>query len=166
MNSVEALTWIGTGITLISMGITAWQASRAISAAKRAEEVRDEIENRNADHELSDLNGMLTPAIRAMDKYGPGTGTISLKGSSPDSDAATVRALTGKMQQVSNLLEEKVGEDASEVITRVNLLLNEFGNASNDVERRQHGHGIYNEITEFSGNLHSVIGQRIYKRKS
>ena len=166
MVSVEALTWIGTGITLVSMCITAWQASRAISAARRAEEVRNEIENRNADHELSDLNGMITPAIRAMDKYGPGTGITSLQGSSPDSDAATVRALTGKMQQVSTLLEEKVGDDASEVITRINLLLNGFGNASNEVERRQHGHDIYNEIIEFSGNLHSVIGQRIYQRKS
>lgn len=166
MISVGALTWIGTAVTLIGTGVTIWQSTRAVSAANRAKEVRDEIDNRNTDRELSDLNGMMTAAIKAMDKYGPGASAMSLKGYSPDSDAGTVRALTAKMQQVSKLLKEKAGQDASEVITKVNQLLIKFGDASNEVEHREHGGEIYIEITEFSGNLHSVIGNRIIQRSA
>lgn len=164
MTLIDAATLIGTGLTLIAMIVTIKQASQAKSAASSAKEARDEIESRNAQYELSGLAGMVTTAIKAMDKFGPGTGAASLRGYSPDSDTKTVRALTSKMQQLSSLLNEKFGDDASAVIRRVNDLLVEFANASDDGERHKHGCSIYTEISEFNGNIHKVIDQSIYQR--
>lgn len=166
MSLTDAATWIGTGLTLIAMIVTIWQATQAKSAASSAKKARDDIDSRNAQHELSGLDGMVNTAIKAMDKFGPGTRAASLRGYLPDSDTDKVRALTRKMQQLRSLLEEKFGDDASAVITRVNELLVDFANSSDDNERHQHGCSIYTEISEFNGNIRKVIDQSIYQQRS
>ena len=104
MTWTDLATWVGTGLTIISMLVAISQASKATNAAAQAENMRNEIANRNAHGELSGLNGSLSAAIRAMDKYGPGAGPEVRRGCSPDGDAATVRALTGEMTRLRNLL--------------------------------------------------------------
>jgi len=144
------------------MGVTIWQASQAKNAAARAEEMRDEIAKRNAHSELSGLNGALGAAIRAMDKYGPGAGPNARRGCSPNSDAATVRALTGEMTRLRVLLVDKFGNEVGTIIANVNQLLVNFAAASNDAQRVQHGCEIYNEIVELSGNIKNELDGSIY----
>lgn len=162
MTWTDVATWTGTGLAIISMGVAIWQASQARSAAAHAEEMRDEIANRNAHSELSVLNGVLRAAIRALDKYGPGTGPEARRGCSPESDAATVRALTGEMAQLRRLLVEKFGNEVSDVITKVNQLLVSFAAAPDEAERDQRGYDIYIEIVEFSGNIKKELDKNIY----
>lgn len=162
MTWTDGATWVGTGLTIISMGVAILQARKAKGAATKAEEMRDEISKRNAHSELSGLNGALGAAIRAMDKYGPGAGPNARRGFSPEGDAASVRALTGEMTRLRVLLVEKLGDDVSNVIAKVNRLLGDFANANNDAQRVQHGCDIYNEIVEFSGNIKSELDGNIY----
>ena len=162
MTWTDGATWVGTGLALISMVVAIWQARQAKSAAAHAEEMRDEIASRAAHSELSGLNGMLVAAIRAMAKYGPGAGPAARRGNSPDSDAATVRALTVNMAQLRNLLVKKFGNEVGDVIAKVNQLLVRFAAAPNATEQHQHGSDIYNEIVEFSGNIKKVLDGTIY----
>jgi hypothetical protein len=144
------------------MIVAIWHASEAKSAATHAEQMRDEISKRNAHSELSGLNGVLSAAIRAMDKYGPGTGPIARRGCSPDSDAATVRALTGEMTRLRNLLSEKFGSEVGDLIKKINDLLVQFAASSSVANRDQHGCDIYNEIVEFSGNIRKELDGNIF----
>ena len=163
MTGIDAVTWIGTGITIIGTGVAIWQACQAKSAAERAEEMRDEIANRSAHSELSGLNGLLVAAIRVMDKYGPGTGPEVRRGCSPASDAAAVRALTGEMARLRSLLVEKLGGEVNDIIPKINALLVDFARATNVAERDQRGGDIYNEIVELSGNIRKELDGNIFK---
>lgn len=162
MTWTDGATWVGTGLSVISMGVAIWQARRAKSAASRAEEMRDEIAKRNAHGELSALSGALAAAIRAMDKYGPGAGPNARRGCSPNSDAATVRALTGEMMRLKVLLTEKFGDGVLGVISSLNHLLVDFAAAPNDGVRVQYGCNIYNEIVELNGNIKKELDGNIY----
>jgi len=159
----DVATWVGTGLAIISMGVAIWQASQAKTAAAHAEEMRDEVANRNAHSELSGLNGALGAAIRAMDKYGPGAGPGSRRGCSPDNDAASVRALAGEMTRLRTVLVEKLGNEVSDVITNVNQLLIRFAATSDVKERDERGCDIYLEIVEFSANVKKQLDANIYK---
>lgn len=163
MTGTDWATWVGTGLALLSMAEAMRQARQAKSAAKRAEEMRDEIARRNAHSELSGLNGVLGAALRAMDKYGPGAGPNVRRGCSPDGDAASVRALTGEMARLRDLLVEKLGDGVSVVITDLNRLLVKFAGSKSDGERVRYGCDIYNEIVELSGNLKKELDGEIYR---
>lgn len=163
MSSTDIATWVGTVLALISMCVAILQAARAKTAADHAETMRDEITDRNAHSELSSLNGVLAAAIRAMDKYGPGAGPEVRRGCSPDSDAATVRALTTEMTRLRNLLFEKFGSEIGEVTKKTNRLLNSFANAPTVKERDTYGRDIYNEIVELSGNIKKELDRNIYR---
>lgn len=162
MTWTDGATWVGTGLALISMGVAIWQARQAKSAAAHAEEMRNDIASRAAHSELSGLNGRLAAAIRAMDKYGPGAGRAARRGNSPESDAATVREVTGKMVELRDLLVKKFGNEVGDVITKVNELLIDFAEAPNPAEQLKHGGDIYNEILEFRGNIKKVLDRTIY----
>lgn len=163
MTWFDGATLVGTGLSVVSMVVSIWQAKQAKSAAAHAEEMRDEVAERNANSELGGLNGALGAAIRAMDKYGPGAGPEARRGCSPDSDAASVRALTGEMTRLRNLLVEKLGNEVSDVIAKVNQLLVKFAEASDTTERDQCGRDIYTEIVELSGNIKKQLDQNIYR---
>ena len=162
MTIVDLATLLGTSLAVVSMIVSIWQASRAKSAANRAEEMRDKIAQRTANSELGGLNGALGAAIRAMDKYGPGAGTVARRGCSPESDAASVRALTGEMTRLRILLVEKLGNEVNDVISNVNELLIKFAEAASTVERDQSGRDIYIKIVELSGNIKKQLDQNIY----
>jgi hypothetical protein len=162
MTWTDVATWVGTVLAIISMIVAISQASKAANAAAQAERMRNEIANRNAHSELSGLNGALTAAIRAMDKYGPGAGPGLRRGCSPNSDATTVRALIGEMKRLRVLLVKKLGTEVSDTITKVDQLLINFAAAPNVTERDQLGCDIYNEIVELSGNIKKELDGNIY----
>jgi hypothetical protein len=157
-------TWIGTAFSIIGAGIAIWQARQAISAATRAKQMRDEIAERNTHSELSSLSGILTAAIRAMDKYGPGVRATVRRGSSPDSDASAVRALTAEMDRHRAMLTETFGAASDLVRIRLNDLLAEFGAAVADANRVAKGCEIYTEITTFSGNMKQALDSKIFSK--
>lgn len=162
MTWTDIATWLGTGLAIISMIVAIWQASEAKSAATHAEQMRDEISNRNAHSQLSSLSGVLSAAIRAMDKYGPGTGPTARRGCSPNSDAANVRALTGEMMRLRNLLSEKFGSEAGDLVKKINDLLVQFAAAPNVADRDKYGCDIYNDLVEFSGNIGKELDGNIF----
>lgn len=162
MIGADVGTWIGTSVSVLSMGIAVWQARKASNAATRAEKMRDQIASRNAHSELSNLNGILAAALRAMDKYGPGAGVNARRGNSPESDAENVRSLTKEMARLRAMLVERFGETINEVITHLNSILADFGAATKDADRVVHGRKIYIEIIEFSGNVKQVLDKNIY----
>jgi hypothetical protein len=162
MTWTDLATWIGTGLAIISMGVAIWQACRATNAAARAEKMRNEITNRNAHSELASLSGALSAAIRSIDKYGPGAGPGLRRGSSPESDAASVRALTSEMTRLRELLVEKFGNEVSDVIKKINDLLIDFASAPGASERNQLGRDIFFEIVEFSGNIKKELDLNIF----
>ncbi len=125
--------------------------------------MRDDIAKRKDHGDLSGLNGILTGALRAMEKYAPGTGIDARRGSSPESDAGAIRSLTSEMARLREMLDKTFGEAAvSRVLNRLNKLLTDFGNAPNDNDRVAKGRDIYNEIVEFSGNIKSGLDGNIY----
>lgn len=71
MTWTDYATWLGTGLSIVAMIVSIWQACRAKGSADQAKKMRDEISVRSAHNELSNLNGLLGSAIRSMDKYGP-----------------------------------------------------------------------------------------------
>lgn len=149
-------TWVGTGIAAIS-AVVSWRK------ASEAKQMRDAIAKRKDHGDLSGLNGILTGALRAMEKYAPGAGINARRGSSPDSDAAAVRSLTSEMARLRGMLDRTFGKAAvSRVLNCLNNLLTAFGNAPNDNDRVSKGRDIYNEIVEFSGNIKSELDGNIY----
>ncbi|WP_097929297.1 hypothetical protein [Monaibacterium marinum] len=144
------------------MIVTMLQAREAKSAAAHAEQMRGEISDRNAHSQLSSLSGVLSAAIRAMDKYGPGTGSTARRGCSPRSDAAHVRALTGEMKRLRKLLSERFGSEADDLINRINDLLVQFAEASSTADRDKFGCDIYNELVEFNGNIGNELDGNIF----
>lgn len=164
MTSSDIGTWIGTAFSIIGAAIAIWQARQAISAAHRAEEVRDEIETQHQHIELSGLDGVLAAACRAMDKYGPGVGSIKRRGASPEADAAVVRAFTAGMDRHREMLNEAFGKPCDDVRDRINGLLADFGNASDDGARLTKGQAIYLEISTFSGNMKQALDKRVFGR--
>jgi len=149
-------TWVSTGIAAISAGVS-WQK------ANEAKQMRDAIAKRKDHGDLSGLNGILTGALRAMEKYAPGAGINARRGSSPDSDAAAIRSLTDEMARLRHMLDKTFGKAAvSRVLNRLKKLLTDFGNAANDNERVEKGREIYNEIVEFSGNIKNELDGNVY----
>lgn len=164
MTATDVATWVGTAIAFISMGVSIIQAKRAKSAAAKAEEMRDEISIRNANSELSGLEGMIAAATRAMDKYGPGAGAVARHGYSPENDAAAVRALTGCMSLLQGLLLDNFDVNVRDVTTNLNSLLIRFADAPNDMVRDKIGCDIYSEIVEFGGNIRRLVNANIYRQ--
>jgi hypothetical protein len=162
MTWTDIITWVGTVVTIISMSVAIWQASMAWDAATKAEKMRDEIANRNFHGELSGLNGVLAAAIRAMDKYGPGSKPKSRLGCSPDTDVTTVRALTTEMAKLRHLLVERFEDDANTLISRFNTLLVNFAEATSNKEQDKICGDIYSDLTEFSGNIKKELDQNTY----
>lgn len=165
MLSSDTVTWIGTIFSILGAAIAIWQAKQAVSAAKRAEQMRDEIAGKSAHTELSALDAMLTAACNAMDKYGPGAQPVRRRGASPDSDAATVRAFTAAMDRHHDLLAATFGGPCNAVRDRINGQLDQFAAAANDAARVQAGKEVYSEIIIFSGNMKRAIDAKVFGRQ-
>jgi hypothetical protein len=162
MTWTDIITWVSAVITIISMFIAIRKARMAWNAATKAEEMRDDIANLNSHGELSGLNGMLAAAIRAMEKYGPGSKPKSRLSCSPDTDVATVRALTTEMAKLRHLLVERFGDEANTLISRFKTLLVKFAEATSNKEQDKICGDIYNDLTEFSGNIKKELDQNTY----
>jgi hypothetical protein len=134
-------TWIGTTLSFLSMGVATYQAIKASRAATLAEEMRNQIAARNAHSELSTLNGVLNAAIRAMDKYGPGTGPTNRRGSSISGDAEAVRVLTAEMSHHQAMLTKILKEDIHGTIDRLNELLTKFSTSKRGGDDAEYGRG-------------------------
>jgi len=163
MTWTDYATWFGTGLSIVAMIVSIWQAFRAKNAATQAERMRNEIAVRSAHNELSNLNGLLGSAIRSMDKYGPGATASARRGCSPDSDAASVRAVTSEMMRLQSLLIKTFGQEVGELIKRINRLLRSFAESKDVAERDARGIDIYTEIVEFSGNMKKELDGTIYR---
>lgn len=162
MDGSEIGTWIGTAFSIIGAAFAIWQSRKAQSAADRAEEMRDEIAVKHVHSDLSGLDGVLTAACRAMDKYGPGVGAQARRGASPDSDASMVRSFTAGIDRNREMLTKTFGKACEDVRDRINGLLAEFGDATSDTDRLIKGREIYLEITTFSGNMKQALDGKIF----
>jgi hypothetical protein len=162
MAASDILTWIGTFFSIAGAAVAIWQARQSATAAVQAKKMRDDIVGRNTQSELSDLGGGLKAALRALDKYGPGVGSDVRRGSSPESDAATVRALTAELALKREMLANRIGPKCEEVRVSLNALLAEFANAADDDQRRPFGLDIYNELSAFSGTLKSALDSGVF----
>jgi len=158
----DTVTWIGTIFSFIGAAIALWQGIRAKKAAKRAEEMRNEIATKYAHRQLSSLDGLLSAACKAMDKYGPGRSANSLRGTSPSGDADAVRAFTAEFDRNRNALRATFGSHIDGLRDRLHRLLDEFASASNNVERLPKGREIYVEITTFSGNMKQALDVKTF----
>ena len=163
MTWTDYATWLGSGLSIIAMIVSIWQAFRAKGSADQAEKMRDEISVRSAHNELSNLNGLLGSAIRSMDKYGPGATANARRGCSPDSDAASVRAVTSEMIRLKNLLIETFGQEVDELIKKINDLLKKFAQPKDSTDRDELGYMIHAEIVEFSGNMKKELDSALYR---
>ena len=153
----ETVTWIGTAFSILGAGIAFWQARRARTAADKVEAARNQIVGRYQHGELGALNGVLSAALSAMDKYGPGSSVARLIGASADNDANAVRAFTAALDRNTEMLSKAFGGRCVQVRDRINRLLDEFGAAQTDDERLQRGKAIYLEISTFSGNIKKAL---------
>lgn len=166
MTTSDIVTWIGTFFSIAGAAIAIWQSCEAQSAAQRAIEVRNEITSKHAHGELTELDGTLSAACKAMDKYGPGVSSLSRRGASPSSDAAAVRNFTAALDRHREVLREAFGEPCDDVRDRINRLLVEFGAAPDDTERLAKGRAIYLEVTTFSGNVKSALDGKVFGTKA
>ena len=162
MTGSDIGTWLGTLFSIIGAAIAVWQSMQAKKAAKRAEEMRDEIAVKHEHSDLSGLDGVLAAACRAMDKYGPGVGSIVRRGASSEADAASVRAFTAGMDRHREMLTKAFGRPCDDLSERVNRLLGEFGEAATEADRLAKGREIYLEITMFSGNMKQALDGKLF----
>lgn len=162
----DTVTWIGTAFSIIGAGIAIWQAWRARRAANQAEAARREIIGRYEHGELGALDGVLAAACRAMEKYGPGSRVATLRGTSPDSDANSVRAFTAALDRNTEMLNRTFGGPCADVRDRINALLDEFGASATADDRLPKGKAIYLEITTFSGNMKKALDTKTFEAKA
>lgn len=155
-------TWLGTAFSIIGAAIAIWQARQAKASATRAETIRNEIAENNEQIELAGLDTILAGACRAMDKYGPGAGSIKRRGASPEGDASAVRTLTASLDRHRDLLEDAFGKICVDFRDRVNDLLGEFGSATSDADRLEIGKEIYLELTILSGHMKRALDRRTF----
>ncbi|MDG5750229.1 hypothetical protein P8R33_03830 [Qipengyuania sp. XHP0211] len=153
----ETVTWIGTAFSILGAGIAIWQAHRARTAAEKVEAARKQIVGRYQHGELGALDGVLSAALSAMEKYGPGSSVTRLIGASADSDANAVRAFTAALDRNTEMLTKAFGGHCVQVRDRINRLLDEFGAAQTDGGRLPKGKAIYLEISTFSGNIKKAL---------
>ena len=156
----ETVTWIGTAFSILGAGIAIWQAWQARTSASKAETARQQIIGRFEHGELGVLDGVLAAALKAMEKYGPGSRASSLRGTSPDSDANAVRAFTAALDRHTDMLTKAFGGPCVDVRDPINALLVEFGAARSAEERLPKGTEIYLEITTFTGNMKKALDDR------
>ncbi len=159
----DTVTWIGTGFSILGAIIAIWQAYRARKAADEVEKARNQIIGRYEHGELGALDGVLATACRAMEKYGPGSRAATLRGTSPDSDANSVRAFTAALDRNTDMLNKAFGGSCTDVRDRVNALLDDFGAATTVDERLPKGKAIYLEITTFSGNMKKALDSKTFE---
>lgn len=159
----DTVTWIGTAFSILGAGIAIWQARRARSAAKRAEDARKEIVGRVQHGELGALDGVLAAACKAMDKYGPGRTEDSLIGTEPNGDGDAVRAFTAGLDRNRELLTKVFGNSCDDVRDRINNLLADFAAAGTVKRRLSKGREIYLEITTFSGNMKNALDNKAFQ---
>ena len=159
----DTVTWIGTAFSVIGAGIAVWQACIAGSAATRAEKARKAIMGKYEHVELGALDGVLSAACKAMEKYGPGSRVSTLRGTSPDSDTNAVRAFTAALDRNTEMLTKAFGSPCVAVRDRINGLLDEFGAAATADERLPKGKAIYLEITTFSGNIKKALDAKTFE---
>lgn len=158
----DTVTWIGTAFSIIGAAIAVWQARRARTAAQQAELARKQIVGRYEHGELGTLDGVLSAACKAMEKYGPGSRAASLRGTSPDSDANAVRAFTAALDRNTEMLTKAFGGPCVDVRDRINGLLDEFGAAPTVDQRLPKGKEIYLEVTTFSGNMKKALDAKTF----
>lgn len=161
---VSALSW-GDMATWAGVGVTWLLARNARGAATDAEkirnEIRGEIAERNAYGELSNLYGLITKVIERMDKYGPGAGADSRRGSKPNDDATSVRELTTQLAVHGAMLEERF-IDIEQIRVRLADLLDEFSAEISDTGRVMKGRAIHSELTGLCGNIKKELDRNIY----
>jgi len=97
-----------------------------------------------------------------MDKYGPGRSASSLRGTSPDSDADSVRAFTAELDRHREMLTATFGQPCNDVRDRLHVLLGDFGAATTNADRLPKGCEIYLEITTFSGNMKKALDGKVF----
>ena len=158
----DTVTWIGTIFSIIGAGIAIWQGIRAKNAAAHAEKMRNEIATKYVHRQLSSLDGLLSAACKAMDKYGPGRSASSLRGTSASADADAVRAFTAAFDRNRDTLRTTFGNHIDGVRDRLHRLLGEFASASTNTERLPKGCEIYLEITNFSGNMKQALDVKTF----
>lgn len=165
MSPSDIGTWIGTAVSIVGAVITIWQARAAVSAAQSAKQMRDEIEGKKTHGELSEVSGILTGALSAMSKYGPGQNPSSLIGSQPHIDAESVRTFTASLDLHSHILQQTLGTSCVPLRSKINKALDEFGMATTDEDRLKKGKIIYSAISEFSGSMKRVRDGFVFKTK-
>lgn len=162
MTGSDVGTWIGTAFSILGAAIAIWQARIAKTAAAHAEEMRDELTAKHEQNELSALDGILTSACRAMDKYGPGATEGRRAGVNHVADAAAVRALTAAMDRHREMLTRTLGGTCDTVRERLNALLIQFADAQAGEDRLAKGREIYQEITTLTGNMKHAIDGKVF----
>ena len=84
-------TIVSAVASLLGAGIAIWQASKAKSAAREAERVKEQILDHRQTSELSKIESSCRRAQNAMVKYGPASPLNSLLGVDPEHDAKEVQ---------------------------------------------------------------------------
>lgn len=85
------LTILSAVASLLGAGIAIWHASKAKSAAREADSVKQQILDKRQTSELSKIQVSCRKAQNVMAKYGPASSLNSLSGVDPENDAKEVQ---------------------------------------------------------------------------
>ncbi len=149
----EFLYILGAVASLAGAYVAIRQARRARRAADEAEEVRRQVVTRRQVGELSKIHTMLERATKTMSKYGSTSGSIGLRGTSPDRDAQDVQEFALTLKEHIGLFENGNATEAEETYRSLRTLLEQFSSATTDDRRRAVGTAILHKLADFSPHL-------------
>lgn len=150
MDMMEALTWVGTILSVVGAGVSIWQAIRSKSAATEARRIRSLLIDHRETSELSQIQASCRKAQKSMDKYGPGSVADNLHGVSPANDARDVQEFILCLQEQRAHFGETQPNDVDKFCDVLLPLLDEFAQALDPVLLRDKGKQIVIQLSGFS----------------
>ena len=162
-------TIVGTAASLIGAVIAIWQASKAKSAASKAERVKEQIIDHRQISELSNIQSSCRKAQKAMAKYGPASSTISLSGINSERDAKEVQEflllVTENREYFKHELKPELWNEADALCRKIHPIINEFVDESESKAIKNRGTKILLELNQFSSIIKNLIDIQTSKTK-
>ena len=156
-------TIVGAVASFLGAGIAIWQASRAKSAAREAEKVKEQILGQRQTSELSQIQSSCRKAQNAMAKYGPASSSNSLQGTDSEHDAKEVQDFLLLVTEHREYFKHTRWNYADSICDKIHPMLNEFVDETEGEKLKAGGTIILLELNKFSSIIKKLVDAQTLK---
>ena len=162
-------TIVGAVASVLGAGIAIWQASKAKSAAREAERVKEQILDHRQTSELSKIQSGCRRAQNAMTKYGPASPLSSLSGVDPEHDAKEVQdfllLITEHRDYFKHSIKPNLLNEADSLCNKIHPMLKEFVDEPGGEKFKNSGTKILLKLNQFSSIIKKLVDTQTAKTK-